>query len=89
MREIGPRARRPYVGLPLTQARRLRRMAWLTAHAPRLFPMRQWRLLFTDESRFTLYRSDVAENALPTPVLSNGIGLGVAPLWSGEALLKG
>ena len=34
LREIGLRARRPYVGLPLTQARRLRRMAWLTAHAP-------------------------------------------------------
>ena len=33
--------------------------------------------------------TDVAENALPTPVLSNGIGLGVAPLWSGEALLTG
>ena len=70
LREIGLRARRPYVGLPLTQAGRLRRMAltqagrlrrmaWLTAHAPRLFPMRQWRrVLFTDESRFTLYRAD-------------------------------
>ena len=46
LREIGLRARRPYVGLPLTQARRLRRMAWLTAHAPRLFPMRQWRRFF-------------------------------------------
>ena len=97
LREIGLRARRPYVGLPLTQARRLRRMAWLTAHAPRLFPMRQWRrVLFTDKSRFTLYRADgglvctdVAENALPTPVLSNEIGFGVAPLWSGEALLTG
>ena len=59
LREIGLRARRPYVGLPLTQERRLHRMAWLTAHAPRLFPMRQWRrVLFTDESRFTLYRAD-------------------------------
>ena len=58
LREIGLRARRPCVGLPLTQARKFRRMAWLTAHAPRLFPMRQWRLLFTDESRFTLYRAD-------------------------------
>ena len=59
MREIGLRARRPYVGLPLTQARRLRCLAWLTAHAPRLFPMRQWRrVLFTDKSRFTLYRAD-------------------------------
>ena len=58
LREIGLRARRPYVGLPLTQARKLRRMAWLTAHAPRLFPMRRWRrVLFTDESRFTLYRA--------------------------------
>ena len=34
-------------------------MAWLTGHAPRLFLMRQWRpALFTDESRFTLYRAD-------------------------------
>ena len=33
--------------------------------------------------------TDVAENTLPTPVLSNGIGLGVAPLWSGEAFLTG
>ena len=58
LREIGLRACRPYVGLPLTQARRLRRMAWLTAHAHRLFPMRQWRrVLFMDESRFTLYRA--------------------------------
>ena len=31
--------------------------------------------------------TDIAENALPMPVLSNGIGLGVDPLWSGEALL--
>ena len=59
LREIGLPAHRPYVGLPLTQAHRLRRMAWLTAHAPRLFPMRQWRrVLLTDESRFTLYRAD-------------------------------
>ena len=59
LREIGLRARCPYYGLPLTQARRLRRMAWLTAHAPRLFPMRQWRrVLFTHESRFALYRAD-------------------------------
>ena len=96
LREIGLRARRPYVGLPLTKARRLRRMAWLTAHAPMLFPTRQWRrVLFTDESRFTIAQmvdvvcTDVAENALPTPVLSNGIGLGVALIWSGEALLTG
>ena len=59
LREIGLRACRPYIGLPLTQAHRLRRMAWLTAHAPRLFPMRQWRrVLFMDESRFTLNHAD-------------------------------
>ena len=59
MGEIGFWACRPYVGLPLNQARRLRRMEWLTAHAPRLFPMWQWRrVLFTDESRFTLYHVD-------------------------------
>ncbi|XP_060065673.1 uncharacterized protein LOC132546003 [Ylistrum balloti] len=53
------RARRPYVGLPQTPARRQRRLAWLQAHSPRNFPMRQWRrVFFTDESRFTLYRSD-------------------------------
>ena len=97
LREIGLRARRPYVGLPLTQARRLRRMALLTAHAPRLFPMRQWRrvLLRTSLGLLSIAQmvdvvcTDVAENALPTPVLSNGIGLRVAPLWSGEALLMG
>ena len=94
LRENDLRARRQYVGLPLTQARRLRSMVWLTAHAPRLFPMRQWRrVLFTDESRLAqmvdVVCTDVAENALPTPVLSNGIGLGVALLWSGEALLTG
>ena len=96
LREIGLRARRQYVGLPLTQARRLRRMAWLTAHAPRLFPMRQWRRSFYGRVQVhsiaqmvDVVCTDVAENALPTPVLSNGIGLGVAPLWSAEALLTG
>ena len=71
-------------------------MAMLTAHAPRLFPMRQWRrVLFTDQSRFTIAQmvdvmcTEVTGNALPTPVLSNRIGLGVTPLWSGEALLAG
>ena len=55
----GLRAQRPYVGLPLTPARRQRRLAWLRAHSPRNFPMRQWRwVFFTDESWFTLYRSD-------------------------------
>ena len=59
LRDEGLRCRRPYVGLPLTAPRRARRMAWLAAHAPRRFPMRQWRrVLFSDESRFTLFRPD-------------------------------
>ena len=34
-------------------------MAWVTAQAPRRFPMRQWRRVsFTDESRFTLFCAD-------------------------------
>ena len=59
MRELGLQARRPNVGLPLNRARRARRMAWVTAQAPRRFPMRQWRrVFFTDESRFILFRAD-------------------------------
>ena len=59
LREFGLRARRPNVGLPLNRARRARRMACVTAQAPRRFPMRQWRrVFFTDESRFTLFRAD-------------------------------
>lgn len=41
LRESSLHARRPNFGLPLTQKRRLRRMAWQTALAPRLFPIRQ------------------------------------------------
>ena len=45
--------------LQLTAPLRARCRAWLAAHSPQNFPMRQWRwVLFTDESRFTLYRSD-------------------------------
>ena len=56
LREFGLRACRPNVGLPLSRVRRARRMAWVTAQAPRRFPIRQWRrVFFTDESRFTLF----------------------------------
>ena len=59
--------------------------------------MRQLRqVLFTDESRFILYRADGRRRVyrhrgdrFAAPVLSNGISLWVAPLWSGEALLTG
>ena len=59
LREFGLRARCPNIGLPLNRARRARHMAWVTAQAPRRFPMRQWRrAFFTDESRSTLFRAD-------------------------------
>ena len=59
LREFGLNARRPYVGFPLTPNRRRRRMEWLTAHRPGVFSLWQWReVLFSDESRFWLYRSD-------------------------------
>ena len=62
LRELGIRARRPYVGPQLTPAPRQRCMAWIAAYAPRRFPLRQRRqVFFTDESRFSLYRSDGRE----------------------------
>ena len=92
--DAGIRACSPYVGPPQTRARRMRRMAWLTAHAPphpsQRFPMRQRRrVLFTDESRFSLFFTqlvdvpftDVVGNASPT------LDLGVVLVWSGEAFL--
>ena len=59
--------------------------------------MRQWRLvLFTDESRFILYRADGrrrvyrrrGERFADACVVERD-PFGVAPLWSGEALLTG
>ena len=50
-------ARRPYRGQILTQARRQARQQWATAHTR--WTHQQWRdVLFTDESRFTLYHAD-------------------------------
>ena len=55
-REVNFIVRCPYVGLPLTSLRRQRRMNWQHAHAPGRFRMIQWRrVLFMDESRFTLF----------------------------------
>jgi transposase len=57
LRESGPQARRPVVGLILKQRHRTARLAWARAH-------RRWRLhiwqhiLFSDESRFSLRFSD-------------------------------
>ena len=100
-REFGLRARRPYIGFPLTRARRARRMAWLAAHGPRhgprQFPMRQWTRVFSQMSRSSLFfvrtvdvvYTDVVGNASPTLAFLRGIGLGVARLWSGEGYLTG
>ena len=92
LREFGLRARRSYIGFPLTRARRARRMAWLAAHSPRQFPMRQWRRVFFQMSRGSLFfvrTIDVVGNASPTLAFLRGIGLGVARLWSGEGYLTG
>lgn len=59
LRDHGLRSRTPYVDLPLTPARRARRLVWLTAQAPRLFQMHRWRrVFFIEETWFTLFRSD-------------------------------
>ena len=45
--------------MPLTDARRAVRRDWLQRHRPHQFPRHQWqRILFSDESRFSLFRAD-------------------------------
>ena len=57
LREAGLRSRRPAVRVPLTQNHRNHRMTWATLH--RRWTLNQWsRVLFTDESRFTLRFND-------------------------------
>ena len=59
LKDFGLTAHRPYVGPPLTPRRRAVRMNWLQRHRPNHFSRQRWRLvLFSDESRFTLFRSD-------------------------------
>ena len=59
LREFDLRPRRPYVGPNLTPRRRQRRMQWLHAHAPNRFRLADWRrVMFSDESRFSLQWSD-------------------------------
>ena len=84
LREFGLRARCPNVGLPLNRARHARRMAWMTAQAPRRFPMRQWRRFFSQMSPgspfFVLTGdvvcTDVVGNGLPALAFSRGIDMG-------------
>ena len=57
LRQHGIRARRPYRGPYLTPANQRRRLTW--ARQVRRWQRRDWsRVLFTDESRFSLYRND-------------------------------
>ena len=57
LRAFGIRAYRPFRGQRLTQAHRQRRLEWV--RRVRRWQRRQWqRVLFSDESRFLLYRND-------------------------------
>uniref|UniRef100_A0A3B3I5N2 Tc1-like transposase DDE domain-containing protein n=1 Tax=Oryzias latipes TaxID=8090 RepID=A0A3B3I5N2_ORYLA len=57
LREAHLHARRPYRGLDLTTVRRRNRLEWANAHMR--WRLARWRgVLFTDESRFTLFRAD-------------------------------
>lgn len=57
LRENGLRARRPYRGLVLKQRHRRQRLQWARTHLR--WTQRDWQnVLFSDESRFTISRSD-------------------------------
>ncbi len=57
LREAHLHARRPHRGFDLTAVRRRNRLEWANAHIR--WRLALWRgVLFTDESRFSLYRSD-------------------------------
>ncbi len=57
LREAHLHARRPHRGLDLTAVRRRNRLEWANAHIG--WRLALWRgVLFTDESRFSLYRAD-------------------------------
>ena len=67
-------------------------MAWVTAQAPRRFPMRQWRRVSSQMSYgspfFVLTGdvvcTDVVENGAPTLAFSRGVDMGEGRLWYGE-----
>ncbi len=57
LREAHLYARRPHRGLDLTAARRRNRLEWANVHIR--WHLALWRgVLFTDETRFSLYRAD-------------------------------
>ena len=60
------RAYRPNVGNPLTPPRRLAHMQWLRRHDSRIWRRQCWQaVLFTDESRFNLFRADGRRRVYP------------------------
>ncbi len=57
LREVQLHARRPHLGLDLTAVCHRNRLEWANAHIR--WRLALWRVvLFTDESRFSLYRAD-------------------------------
>ena len=59
LREYGIRPYRPYIGLVLNDRRRRNRRIWGRNHSGRGWQMGTWRrVMFSDESRFQLYRAD-------------------------------
>lgn len=85
------RARRPYVGVPLTIRHRQARLNWATAH--RRWTRRQWNeVVFTDESRFNLMFADgrvrvwrrTGERMDPANVIQHDrFGGGSVMVWAG------
>ncbi len=64
LREAHLHARRPHRGLDLTAVRRRNRLEWANAHIR--WRLALWRgVLFTDESRFSLYRADGRQRVWP------------------------
>ena len=58
-REHGLRTRRPYVGMVINDRRRRLRRNWANNHRRGVWKNQDWlRVIFSDESRFKLYRAD-------------------------------
>ena len=68
LQEFDLRPRRPYMGPNLTPRRRQRRIQWLRAHAPKRFRLADWEVvMFSDELRFSLQRSDRRQQVYQHP----------------------
>ncbi len=92
LREAHLHARHPHRGLDLTTVRRRNRLEWANAHIR--WRLALWRgVLFTDESRFSLYRADgrqrvwgrVGERFADVNVVDRVVhGGGWVMVWAGE-----